>query len=150
MSREIAGVHVWLVLRKAAQAVEDNARASIAGLDLGLSEFAVLETLLHTGPQPVSVLGRRVLLTSGSITSALDRLQARKLVRRVRDPEDSRSRIVHLTAAGRSLIECAFARHAKDMEEVVSTLGHTERKQIIRLLKKLGIPAAERVRGFSA
>src|SRR5579871_28360 len=122
MSSDISGVHLWLVLWKAFRAVERKAFSSISALELGLSEFAVLETLLHKGPQPVNVIGRRVLLTSGSITSALDRLETRRLVRRQADRTDSRARIVHLTAKGRLLIECAFGRHANDMEQAVSIL----------------------------
>jgi MarR family 2-MHQ and catechol resistance regulon transcriptional repressor len=64
---------VWLVLWKAARAVEQNAVNSVSRLDLGLSDFAVLEVLFHKGPQPVNVIGKRVLLTSGSITTAIDR-----------------------------------------------------------------------------
>jgi hypothetical protein len=50
-----SATHVWVVLWKAARAVEENAMTSVAGLGLGLSDFAVLEVLLHKGPQPVNV-----------------------------------------------------------------------------------------------
>ena len=40
-----------------------------------MSDFAVLEALLHKGAQPVNVIGKRVFLTSGSITTAIDRLE---------------------------------------------------------------------------
>ncbi len=63
--------HVWLILWRAFHAIEQNALRSIAATGLGLSDFAVLEALLHKGPQPVNVLGRRILLTSGSITTAV-------------------------------------------------------------------------------
>jgi MarR family 2-MHQ and catechol resistance regulon transcriptional repressor len=125
--------------------VERNAQKSIAGLDLGLSDFAVLEVLLHKGPQPVNEIGKRVLLTSGSITTAVDRLEARKLVRRVVDPEDLRSRIVHLTALGRKLIDEGFAKHSRDMDETVAALSSKDREELVRLLKKLGLSAAERL-----
>ena len=44
---------------------------------MGLSDFAILEALLHKGPQAVSELGRRIDLTSGSMTTAIDRLETR-------------------------------------------------------------------------
>ena len=69
-----SAIHVWLVLFKAAHAVERNAKGSIAELGLGLSDFAVLELLLHKGPQPVNRIGRKVLLSSGSISAANDAL----------------------------------------------------------------------------
>src|ERR1019366_5875295 len=107
--------HVWLVLSKATRAVERNALSSISGLGLGLSDFAVLELLLHKGAQPVNRIGRKVLLASGSITAAVDRLETRNLVHRTLDKTDRRARIVQLTAAGGKPIEQAFAKHALDM-----------------------------------
>src|SRR6266571_454797 len=102
--RREAATRVWLVLWKAARAIEQNAIRSVSALGLGLSDFAVLEVLLHKGPQPVNVIGKKVLLTSGSITAAVDRLESRKLLRRTADPKDGRSRIVQLTEKGRHLI----------------------------------------------
>jgi MarR family 2-MHQ and catechol resistance regulon transcriptional repressor len=49
----------------------------------------------------VNVIGRKVLLTSASITAAINRLETRKLLRRTSDPKDGRSRIVELTESGR-------------------------------------------------
>src|SRR5215471_11376187 len=95
------GVHVWLVLWKAAQAVEAYAKSSIAGLDLCGSDFAVLEALLHKGALPINEIGKKVLLTSGSITVAVDRLEAKGLLERRASAEDRRARIVHLTRGGR-------------------------------------------------
>src|SRR3989440_8423047 len=109
---------------------------SVAGLGLGLSEFAVLEVLLHKGPQPVNVIGRKVLLTSGSITAAVDRLESRKLLRRIIHQKDRRSRIVQLTKTGRRLIERAFQKHAMDMEETMALLRSGGRMELVRLLKK--------------
>jgi len=134
--------HVWLVLWKAARAVEQNATNSVSRLGLGLSDFAVLEALLHKGPQPVNAIGKRILLTSGSITTAIDRLESRKLVHRTPHPEDQRSRLVELTEEGKRLIECAFRQHANDLEKTMAVLTPSERLELIRLLKKLGIFAA--------
>jgi MarR family transcriptional regulator, 2-MHQ and catechol-resistance regulon repressor len=142
---DASATHVWLVLSKAARAVEQNALRSVSGLGLGLSDFAVLEVLLHKGAQPVNVIGQRVLLTSGSITTAIDRLEARQLVHRTPHPEDGRARLVELTEKGKRLIECAFGQHAADLEETVAVLSTNERLELIRLLKKLGIFAAGRL-----
>src|SRR5256886_16587753 len=75
-----SGVHVFLVLWKAARAVESYAEKSIAGLEMCGSDFAVLEALLHKGSLPVNEIGKKVLLTSASITVAVDRLEAKGLV----------------------------------------------------------------------
>jgi len=143
-SREPA-TRVWVVLWKAAHAIEQNAARSVSALGLGHSDFAVLEVLLHKGPQPVNTIGRKILLTSGSITAAVDRLESKKLVRRIADPRDGRSRIVRLTGTGRHLIERAFQKHARDIEETMAVLRSSERAELVRLLKKVGIWAAARL-----
>lgn len=144
-SDSTAAIRVWVILWKAAKAVEENAVRSVSGLGLGLSDFAVLEVLLHKGPQRVNAIGKRVFLTSGSITAAVDRLHLRKLVRRSADQNDQRSRIVHLTAKGRVLIGRAFEQHAIDIEETMRVLKAGERTELIHLLKKLGMWAAARL-----
>jgi MarR family 2-MHQ and catechol resistance regulon transcriptional repressor len=142
MTQGPSGARTYLVLWKAARAVEARARESIEGTGLCPSDFGVLEALLHKGPLPVNALGRKVLLTSGSITTAIDRLAARGLVRRKDDRGDRRVRLVELTARGRQLIEPAFGRHAADLERVVSVLTRDERATIVTLLRKLGMGAA--------
>jgi MarR family 2-MHQ and catechol resistance regulon transcriptional repressor len=144
-----SGVHLWLVLWKAMRAVEAHARKSIASQPICGSDFAVLEALLHKGPLPVNVIGRKVLLTSGSITAAVDRLESQRLVERRPHPSDRRARVVRLTSAGRRLIAGVFAEHERDMERAASSLSASERATIIRLLKKLG-RNAERALGQAA
>src|SRR2546425_12060807 len=77
-----SGVHVFLVLWKAARAVQAYAEKSISELEMCGSDFAVLEALLHKGPLPINEIGKKVLLTSGSITVAVDRLETKGLVDR--------------------------------------------------------------------
>ena len=138
-----SGVHVFLVLWKAARAVEAYAEKSILELQMCGSDFAVLEALLHKGPLLVNEIGKKVLLTSGSITVAVDRLEAKGLVERRAHGTDRRARIVHLTKDGRKLITRVYTDHAADMERLASaSLTRAERKTLISLLKKIGYEAA--------
>src|SRR5258706_15371676 len=111
-----SGVHVWLVLMKAHRSLVRHAERSIVSLDMCISDFGVLEVLLHKGPQSVSEIGRRVDLTSGSITTAIDRLEQRGLVARAAHASDRRARVVHLTPTGKTRITKAFARHKAAMD----------------------------------
>lgn len=139
-----SGVHVFLVLWKAARAVQAYAEKSIMDLEIGGSDFAVLEALLHKGSLPVNEIGKKVLLTSGSITVAVDRVEEKGLVERRAHGTDRRARIVHLTKEGRKLITRAYTQHAADLEQLVSaSLTPKERATLIRLLKKIGYQAAE-------
>src|ERR1700761_5581142 len=85
---DTSGVHVWLVLWKASRTLYAHADQSIESLDMCQSDFGVLEALLHKGPLPIKTLGEKVLLTSGSITSAIDRLEQRGWVERSTDGND--------------------------------------------------------------
>jgi len=138
-----SGVHVFLVLWKAARAVQAYAEKSILEVEMCGSDFAVLEALLHKGPLPINEIGKKVLLTSGSITVAVDRLETKGLVERRAHGTDRRAKIVHLTKAGRKMITRAYAEHAADMESLASaSLTKSERNTLIRLLKKIGYEAA--------
>ena len=138
-----SGVHVFLVLWKAARAVESFAENSIAQLELCGSDFAVLEALLHKGPLPVNEIGKKVLLTSGSITVAVDRLEDKGFVERRAHGSDRRAKIVHLTKEGKKLITRAYTDHAADLERLASaSLTRKERETLIRLLKQIGYKAA--------
>ena len=114
-----SGVHVWLVLMKAHRSMVRHAARSIIALEMGISDFAVLELLLHKGPQAVGEIGRRVELTSGSITTAIDRLERRGLVARTAHASDRRTRVVHLTREGRTRIRHVFATIAARHAEVI-------------------------------
>lgn len=135
---DTTGVHVWLVLMKAQQALLKYALRSIAGSSLCFSDFAVLEVLLHRGPLPVNAVGATVSLTSGPSTTAIDRLEKKGLVRRAPHATDRRTKIVHLTDKGKSLISTGFRQHEADMEAVTSCLSASEKAVLINLLKKLG------------
>ena len=138
-----SGVHVFLVLWKAARAVEAYAEHSVSDMEMCGSDFAVLEALLHQGPLPANEIGKKVLLTSGSITVAVDRLESKGLVERRASGTDRRAKIVHLTKEGRKLITRVYANHAEDMEILASaSLSKAERETLIRLLKKIGYEAA--------
>jgi MarR family transcriptional regulator, 2-MHQ and catechol-resistance regulon repressor len=138
-AEDTSAIHVWLILWKASKAMEQIALRSISRSGLGLSDFAILELLLHKGPQPVNVIGKKILLTSGSITTAVDRLAAKKLVRRENAPADRRSRIVELTPSGRRTIVRAFQQHSADLEQALAHLSPPDRLWLIRLLKAAAI-----------
>src|SRR2546430_14353873 len=90
-----SGVHVFLVLWKAARAAQAYAEKSISKLEMCGSDFAVLEAVLHKGPLPVNEIGKKVLLTSGSITVAAGRLETQGLVERHAHGSDRRGGVGH-------------------------------------------------------
>src|SRR4051812_37800486 len=140
---DASGTHLWLVMMKAQRTLERLAISSIESSEVGLSDFAVMEMLLHKGPQPVNEIGRRVELTSGAITTAVDRLESRGLVTREAHPSDRRARIVRLTAQGKAQAVRVFGVHKAAMDSAASALTKNERATVIQLLKKLGTFAGD-------
>jgi MarR family transcriptional regulator, 2-MHQ and catechol-resistance regulon repressor len=138
-----SGTHLWLVMMKAHRTLERLASRSIQSFDVCLSDFAVMEMLLHKGPQPVNEIGRRVELTSGAITTAVDRLESRGLVTREAHESDRRARIVRLTARGKEQAAKVFTGHKIAMDLAASGLSKAERATLIRLLRKLGTSARD-------
>jgi MarR family 2-MHQ and catechol resistance regulon transcriptional repressor len=131
-------VHAWLVMMKATQAISRYALANLEESGLGVSDFAVLEVLLHKGPLPVNVIGPKVNLTPGSISVAVDRLVAKGLVTRAECSEDRRIRIVALTPRGKSVIMPIFRAHVATMEKVFAGLSADELRQLEGQLKRIG------------
>jgi len=142
-----SGTHLWLVLMKAHRTIARHAQRSIAAHDIGFSDFTILEVLLHKGPMLVNEIGRRIDLTSGSITTAIDRLEERGLVQRSLDAADRRARRVSLTRAGRALITRIFEKHEANLDLAAHGLTRAERATLIALLKKLGLTAQAKLPG---
>src|SRR6266581_1986192 len=140
---DASGTHLWLIMMKAHRTLARLATRSIESSEVCLSDFAVMEMLLHKGPQPVNEIGRRIELTSGAITTAVDRLESRGLVTREAHPSDRRARIVRLTARGKEQAAKVFASHKTAMDLAASGLSKTERATLIQLLKKLGTSAGD-------
>jgi MarR family transcriptional regulator, 2-MHQ and catechol-resistance regulon repressor len=138
----ITAAKLWTILAKAHRALSTQVEASVARHGLCLSDFMALEVLLHKGPLTVGEIGFRVLLTSGSMTAAVDRLERRGLARREFAEEDRRARVIHLTSKGERLVKAVFEAHSRDLENLMGALDSSQRVQLYELLKKLGLSAA--------
>jgi MarR family 2-MHQ and catechol resistance regulon transcriptional repressor len=138
---QVTAARLWLVLARAHGAIVAYIEGALTAQGLGLSDFMVLEVLLHKGPMTISAIGEKVLLASASMTSAIDRLEKRELVLRKSCSSDRRLRYVELTAAGREFIGRIYAEHAKDLDFITEGLSVVERKTLYDGLKKMGFAA---------
>jgi MarR family 2-MHQ and catechol resistance regulon transcriptional repressor len=140
-TQNIPAPRLWLVLARAYSSMVNYIEGSMTAQGLGVSDFMVLEVLLHKGPMTISAIGEKVLLASASMTSAIDRLEKRDLVRRRSCSSDRRTRYVDLTPEGKVFIEEIYARHERDLEKVTSGLSEQERRVVYEGLKKIGLAA---------
>ena len=133
---------LWVILARAHNAVSQRAAEDVARHGLTLAEFAVLEALYHKGPLLLGEVQKKILVSSGGVTYLVDRLEQRGLVRRKLCVEDRRARYAELTEAGSGLMDRIFPEHADMIADVVSSLDESEQREMIRLMKELGLNAA--------
>ena len=144
---EIAAPRLWWAMSRSHHALRLLAEQSIANAGLCLTDFAALEALLHKGSLSISEIQDKVLLASGSMTAAIDRLEKHGLVVRKSTASDRRARIVQLTQEGERIAAAYFEKHASDLEDLMSVLSANEKQQLYASLKKLGLLAAQKLRG---
>lgn len=131
------GVTLWLALWRVSRDIDRIAQDDIARLGLCLTDFGVLEALLHRGPLRVNAIAETVMVTSGSMTASINRLIDKGLVARSVHEGDARVRMVALTDAGRALIEPAYESHARTIEATFAALSAEERSTLLGLLLKV-------------
>jgi MarR family 2-MHQ and catechol resistance regulon transcriptional repressor len=143
-SETTSSLKLWVVLNRAQKSIEDPLRQQVESHGLSFSEFAVLEVLLNKGALPISEVGDHVLLTSGSMTYVVDKLEEQNLLRRRRSDEDRRIIHAELTDQGRTRIEEIFAEHAALIRDLTDGLSTEETETLTTLLKRLGKSAETR------
>jgi MarR family transcriptional regulator, 2-MHQ and catechol-resistance regulon repressor len=139
----VTAPRLWLVLARSYRALNLVVDQSMVASGICLSDFMVLEALLHKGPLTISEIQSKVLLASGSMTAAVDRLEDKRLLVRRAMREDRRARLLDLTPEGRQLIKSAYQKHAKDLEAAMSVLSDDDKQQLYKRLKNLGLFASE-------
>src|SRR2546430_15780685 len=119
----ITAPRLWLVMAKSYRALSLLAEQSIANTGLCLTDFAALEPLLHKGPLTITEVQDKVLLASGSMTAAVDRLEKKGLIMRTPAPNDRRAKVLELTPEGRRAVETVFRRHSAELESAMVVLS---------------------------
>jgi len=134
---EVRRLDSFIKLVRETELVSARVHRHLPEAGLTVSQFGVLETLHHLGPLTQRDVGRKVLKSSGNVTLVIDNLEKQGLVRRERSTEDRRFVAVHLTEAGRKLIEEIFPRHVSTIVAEMRTLSGREQDELGRLCKKL-------------
>jgi len=142
MSRKPNAGQLWIVLARCHRALSLLVERSVASAGLGLSDFMILEALLHKGPLTIGEIQTKVLLASGSMTAAADRLERKGCIVRKPDAHDRRAKVLELTREGKKLMTRIFGRHMAELESWMSVLSHKEMEEVYTTLKKLGLHSA--------
>ena len=136
---EVRALDAYIKLTRAVSSVGARLAPALAAAGLTPTQLGVLEALLHLGPLGQRVLGDKLLMSGGNITTVVDNLEVRGLVRRERRGDDRRQVTVHLSPEGRRLITKVFPNHVRAIVEAFSALTSGEQETLSRLAKKLGL-----------
>lgn len=135
---EDASLKLFVVLSKAYKSLMDQAVKDMKNHGLASAEFMILEVLYHRTRIPLQQIGEKILVTSGSITYNIDKLEKKGLLKRVPCSDDRRVTYAEITEAGRELFDDIFPRHVASIHSMTDGLNQEEKEQAIQLLKKLG------------
>ncbi|HEX2315593.1 MAG TPA: MarR family transcriptional regulator [Thermomonospora sp.] len=140
---DVRPLHVLSRVSRLARHLDRARRAVFVAHDLEPWEFDVLTALRRAGsPYQLSPgrLLRATLVTSGTMTNRIDRLEAAGLVRRHPDPADKRGVQVRLTDRGRTRVDAAFADLLRREHDILAGLSARERDTLAGLLRGLLAP----------
>jgi len=127
-------------VKRLAQVFERATRDNFARHGLEPWEFDVLASLRRSGPPhrlSAGHLGRAMMITSGTVTHRLDRLESAKLVRRTDDPQDRRGVLIELTAEGLRRVDSVLEHHLRTEVELIAGLTRPQQAQLADLLRQL-------------
>ncbi len=118
-------------LMECARGFERYSAAHVRELGLTPAQFDIIATLGNTQGMSCKELGEKTLITKGTMTGVLDRLEAKGLLNRHPCAEDGRSWIAKLTPAGQSLFETIFPAHMQSLRPLFEQFG-TEQLETLR------------------
>jgi len=125
------------LLAECFHAFERISSEHIRTLDLTPSQFDIIATLGNTPGMTFKELGDKTLITKGTLTGIVDRLEDKGLVRRVAQPEDRRSTIVKLTARGEREFERVFQPHVEHCRKAFGGMSDAQFDALDRELSRL-------------
>ena len=141
ITAENAGKQEFIVLlRELVRAYQAFSNFDAAGLrqaKLSQSQADVIFTLGNTQGLTFKAIGDSTLITKGTLTGVIDRLEKKGLVTRILVPDDRRCTLVKLTAQGNKVFEKEFPRQISYLKERFDRLSKTERQQAVVMLKKI-------------
>jgi len=139
----VSALKLWIVLARCHRARSLLVEQSAARAGLSLSDFQMIEMLLHKGSLTITEVQGKVLLASGSMTAAVDRAERKGLLVRTSDATDRRARRLELTEKGRQITQSLYKTHAEELETILPVLNDGETHAFYGPLRKLELFANE-------
>ncbi len=119
------------------QSFERHASSHLKSLGITLTQFDIIATLGNQPPMSCKLLGEKTLITKGTMTGVLDRLEEKGFIRRDLNIEDARSQLISLTRKGQQLFEKIFPEHMNHLQKSFGQLSKKELEDLAMSLEKL-------------
>jgi DNA-binding MarR family transcriptional regulator len=107
-------------------------QTAAAKCGLGITDLKTISTLQQEGPMTAGQLGRRLNLTTGAVTSVIDRLEQRNFVKRVADATDRRKVIVTIDPGNLSIMDDVYHSMGEASERLLETCSTQELEFLVR------------------
>jgi MarR family transcriptional regulator, 2-MHQ and catechol-resistance regulon repressor len=127
----------FLILMQTSRALQERIRDEMAIHNLSITEFSVLEVLFHKGKQTIQQIGTSILISSGSMTYIIDKLEQKALLIRTACPDDRRAIHVTLTEKGIELMNKVMSKHENFVDYAFDSLNSSDAETLVHLLKKV-------------
>jgi DNA-binding MarR family transcriptional regulator len=123
----------------AADHLDQQLAAVISAQGITTDQYNVLRILrgVHPEGHPRHEIARRMIHRAPDVTRMLDRLVKRKLIARVRDPNDARLSVARITPAGLALLKRIDPEVEQVQQKATAMLTAAERKELVRLCDRL-------------
>ena len=141
--RETRALDTFIKLMRATDSITADLSRELASEGLTMGQLGVLEALLHLGPMSQCDLGAKLLRSGSNVTTVVDNLEKRGLVRRLRRQDDRRVVDVSLTPEGRRLIQNIFPEHARRIADLLGALSQEDQRTLGALCRTLGRSVTE-------
>ena len=127
----------FLQLMQTSKAVHDRMKEEMSKNKLNITEFSVLEVLYQKGKQTIQQIGNCILISSGSMTYVIDKLEQKDLLNRSDCPNDRRAIHVSLTDKGNEYMDKIMPNYHQVVDDMFDSLNSEEAETLVHLLKKV-------------
>lgn len=140
---DVTPMHVLSRVTRLARHLDLARREAFAAHDLEAGEFDVLAALRRAGKpyelSPSQLIAAN-LVTSGTMTNRIDRLEQKNLVTRKPDPNDGRGVLVKLTTTGQNAVDAVLTDLLERERILLAGISKTERNQLADVLRDIVRP----------
>jgi MarR family 2-MHQ and catechol resistance regulon transcriptional repressor len=127
----------FLLLMQTSKGIQERIRDEMSINNLSITEFSVLEVLYYQGKQTIQQIGNRILISSGSMTYVIDKLEEKGIIKRNDCKEDRRVIHITLTAEGMELMKNIMPKYQEMVDSFFEDITDDESMLIINFLKKV-------------